>query len=978
MRPSEIALEPPSADVPSPSAFLPPMSPESIPLGLSSLRSLSALSATPLWPPPPIAEWPRAAVDHGPRIAAAAVDVADRLLSTVPPLLTQALTSAAGGVHRYLQRFSVYVIIANAARPVLRPAVDKAQEVLDKTTTMPIRLLWLCVAPPSTASNPTRHDMASAAAAAGGRHRMHARCPRCSPRPTTPPTALPRASPSPRRIPATHKISPPFLPIPTSPALSLRHPTLPLQIPPMSTIPGRLVWLAVLLLLAWAACTLPSLLSTLHDPQYYSASPFPRRIPVLGDGGSAPVFSNAGFNVEAAAKMWEAKVGCARFRWKHRDLLKKYSYSSAFPKSSSLQDPNRVACRRMQLRHVTILLPPGAESWMWPHKLEGFYHCPRCGITCQISWSPLMALQADATLHVWPADPPADRSRGQPLRVYLNLESWGLLEKRRLFDVGVSPFASSDVQLTYSGVHHTLETGRRQFFSKIKRQVRQRCVGVGQDRTDPATVSARDARGLVHHVHTRGLVHHVHAVLTAPCLGTATARGGRVWPSCPLSPPGQHNGVKTSLDNTCPPSHTECPSASPALSPLASLRVPLPFPFACHAVTATSCLSFPPITQDTPLYRASSHCQYEWRDEKGWRGTCVPLFPPCVSVSPSHIAPCASPLLPPPLLLPQDVPLYRASSHCQYEWHEGLDVPLYRASSHCQYEWREGLVRDVFALVPHHSFGHCDNNMNGSDAELLLYPACSHPMRSIQKTEITACALSPPRPLPSPFSPPPCELIPFPSSFSPPPRVISVLKQEISACAMSHYKFILSTENTRVPGYVTEKALEPLEAGTVPVYYGAPDIRSFMPPESFIDGSKYTAAQLATLITALNNDPGVLFRLIQSFSGCLSGATGAFGEALEAGTVPMYYGAPDIHSFMPPDSFIDGSNYTAARLATLIAALNNDPLSVPVYQSVPDIHQFMPPESFIDDSKYTAALLTTLITALSTMTQVHSCLDILF
>ncbi|CAI5470284.1 unnamed protein product [Closterium sp. Yama58-4] len=533
MRPSEIALEPPSADVPSPSAFLPPMSPESIPLGLSSLRSLSALSATPLWPPPPVAELPRAAADHGPRIAAAAVDVADRLLSTVPPLLTQAMTSAAGGVHRYLQRFSVYVIIANAARPVLRPAVDKAQEVLDK-------------------------------------------------------------------------------------------------IPPMSTIPGRLTWLTILLLLAWAACALPSLLSTLHDPQYYSASPFPRRIPVLGDGGSAPVFSDAGFNVEAAAKMWEAKVGCARFRWKHRDLLKKYSYSSTFPRSSSLQDPNRVACRRMQLRHVTILLPPGAESWMWPHKLEGFYHCPRCGITCQISWSPLMALQADATLHVWPADPPAERTRGQPLRVYLNLESWGLLEKRRLFDVGVSPFASSDVQLTYSGVHHTLETGRRQFFSKIKRQ----------------------------------------------------------------------------------------------------------------------------------------------------------------------------------------------------------DVPLYRASSHCQYEWREGLVRDVFALVPHHSFGHCDNNMNGSDAELLLYPECTHP-------------------------------------------VISVLKQEISACAMSHYKFILSTENTRVPGYVTEKALEPLEAGTVPVYYGAPDIHQFMPPESFIDGSKYTASQLATLITALNNDP---VRYMNYFAWRMCGVPGPFAH----------------------------------------------------------------------------------------------------
>ncbi|GJP73606.1 hypothetical protein CLOP_g4296 [Closterium sp. NIES-67] len=509
----EIELEHPSADLPSPSAFLPPMSPESIPLGLSSLRSLSALSATPLWPPPPVAEWPRAAAEHGPRIAAAAVEVADRLLSTVPPLLTQALTSAAGGVHRFLQRYSVYVTVANAARPVLRPVVDKVQEVLDK-------------------------------------------------------------------------------------------------IPPMTTLPGRLIWLALLLLLALLAAALPSFASTLHDPTYYSAASFPRRIPVLGDGGSAPVFSDAGFNVEAAAKMWEAKVGCARFRWKHRGVLRKYSYSAAFPRSPSLQDPSHVQCSGMQLRHVTILLPPGAESWMWPHKLEGFYHCPRCGITCQLSWSPLMALHADATLHVWPAEAPAERRRGQALRAYLNLESWGLPRNKRLFDVGVSVYPGSDVQLTYSGVHHTLEAGRRQFFSKIKRQ----------------------------------------------------------------------------------------------------------------------------------------------------------------------------------------------------------DVPVFRASSHCQYEWRQGLVEDVFALVPHHSFGHCNNNMNGSDAELQLYPECTHPM-------------------------------------------VSVLKQEITACAMSHYKFILSTENTRLNGYVTEKALEPLEAGTVPIYYGAPDIRNYMPPDSFIDGTKYTAAQLATLITALNNDP---------------------------------------------------------------------------------------------------------------------------
>ncbi|CAI7834756.1 unnamed protein product, partial [Closterium sp. NIES-54] len=155
---------------------------------------------------------------------------------------------------------------------------------------------------------------------------------------------------------------------------------------------------------------------------------------------------------------------------------------------------------------------------------------------------------------------------------------------------------------------------------------------------------------------------------------------------------------------------------------------------------------------------------------------------------------------------------------------------------------------------------------------------------------------------------------------------------------MSHYKFILSTENTHVPGYVTEKALEPLEAGTVPVYYGAPDIHHFMPPESFIDGSKYTAAHLATLITALNNDPahlatvitvlnnnpGASFESSQNasplWSSCSSGKVlGAPGGGHSAGEAwCSMHGAADIRQFMLPESFINGSKHSAAHLAMLI------------------------------------------------------------
>ena len=45
-------------------------------------------------------------------------------------------------------------------------------------------------------------------------------------------------------------------------------------------------------------------------------------------------------------------------------------------------------------------------------------------------------------------------------------------------------------------------------------------------------------------------------------------------------------------------------------------------------------------------------------------------------------------------------------------------------------------------------------------------------------------------------------------------------------------------------------------AGVVPIYYGAPDITNFMPPESFIHGNNYTYDELGKLINSLNNDPG--------------------------------------------------------------------------------------------------------------------------
>ena len=58
--------------------------------------------------------------------------------------------------------------------------------------------------------------------------------------------------------------------------------------------------------------------------------------------------------------------------------------------------------------------------------------------------------------------------------------------------------------------------------------------------------------------------------------------------------------------------------------------------------------------------------------------------------------------------------------------------------------------------------------------------------------------------------------------------------------AYSRYKFTLAFENSRSTDYVTEKFFEPLIAGSVPVYLGAPNIGDFAPGERcFVEVEKF-------------------------------------------------------------------------------------------------------------------------------------------
>lgn len=58
---------------------------------------------------------------------------------------------------------------------------------------------------------------------------------------------------------------------------------------------------------------------------------------------------------------------------------------------------------------------------------------------------------------------------------------------------------------------------------------------------------------------------------------------------------------------------------------------------------------------------------------------------------------------------------------------------------------------------------------------------------------------------------------------------------------LSSYRFSLCFENMPMGGYVTEKLFDCLYAGTVPVYWGAPDIDTLLPPDAFVDMRKFNS-----------------------------------------------------------------------------------------------------------------------------------------
>lgn len=178
--------------------------------------------------------------------------------------------------------------------------------------------------------------------------------------------------------------------------------------------------------------------------------------------------------------------------------------------------------------------------------------------------------------------------------------------------------------------------------------------------------------------------------------------------------------------------------------------------------------------------------------------------------------------------------LFHNSRNYHVSTKKNNETLVYWSSSRCL-PHRNQLAKRLLSMLPHHSFGKCLNNVGGLDMALDRYPECANHDSS------------------------------------------SPHWWDHLHCAMSHYKFVLAIENTITESYVTEKLFYALDSGAVPIYFGAPNVWDFVPPNSVIDGTKFSSLEeLASYVKTLANDP-VAYSEYHGWRRC--GVLGNYGKA---------------------------------------------------------------------------------------------------
>lgn len=72
---------------------------------------------------------------------------------------------------------------------------------------------------------------------------------------------------------------------------------------------------------------------------------------------------------------------------------------------------------------------------------------------------------------------------------------------------------------------------------------------------------------------------------------------------------------------------------------------------------------------------------------------------------------------------------------------------------------------------------------------------------------------------------------------------------------ISRYKFSIAFENKKQEYYITEKIMECFMAGSIPIYYGSPNVASFFNPKAFINCADYKSFdEVIELVKQIDND----------------------------------------------------------------------------------------------------------------------------
>ena len=102
-----------------------------------------------------------------------------------------------------------------------------------------------------------------------------------------------------------------------------------------------------------------------------------------------------------------------------------------------------------------------------------------------------------------------------------------------------------------------------------------------------------------------------------------------------------------------------------------------------------------------------------------------------------------------------------------------------------------------------------------------------------------------------------------------PARLLSRMKRRILSkdkiSLLKDYKFTIAFENQSASGYVTEKIVEPLSVGSIPVYWGCPNIARYFNSDAFINCHEYqNFEQVVERVIEIDNDPELYARYVNA------------------------------------------------------------------------------------------------------------------